>query len=158
MGFFFWKHDGFASASIYENSLRPSDAYMHKWSKSSSVQIMICHLFGAKILPELNCLSISWTLRNIRQWNFNSNSSIFIEGNVFENVVYNMASILWRPQSVKLSGLGCAMLNHVKFCRISRHLQLILRSNFRLTLLKWPWWMEVFNLWHNSFYLFKFCC
>ena len=35
------------------NSLRPSDAYMHPQTTSSLVQIMACHLFGAKPLSEL---------------------------------------------------------------------------------------------------------
>ena len=33
-------------------SLRPSDAYMRRWTGSSSVQIMACRLFGAKPLSE----------------------------------------------------------------------------------------------------------
>ena len=34
------------------NSLRPSDAYMGRWTGSSLVQIMACRLFGAKPLSE----------------------------------------------------------------------------------------------------------
>ena len=34
------------------NSSRPSDAYMCRWTGSSLVQIMACHLFGAKPLSE----------------------------------------------------------------------------------------------------------
>ena len=34
------------------NSLRPSDAYMRRWTGSSLVQIMACRLFGAKPLSE----------------------------------------------------------------------------------------------------------
>ena len=30
------------------NSLRPNDAYMHQWTNLSYVQIMGCHLFGAR--------------------------------------------------------------------------------------------------------------
>ena len=35
------------------------------------------------------------------QWNFNQNSNIFIKENVFASVICEMASILFRPQSVK---------------------------------------------------------
>ena len=38
--------------SRYLNSLRPSDAYMRRWTGSSLVQIMACRLFGAKPLSE----------------------------------------------------------------------------------------------------------
>ena len=34
------------------NSLRPSDAYMRRWTGSSLLQIMACRLFGAKPLSE----------------------------------------------------------------------------------------------------------
>ena len=34
------------------NSSPPSDAYMCQWTGSTLVQIMACHLFGAKPLPE----------------------------------------------------------------------------------------------------------
>ena len=45
---------------------------------------------------------INWTLGNKLQWNFNRNSNIFIYENALENVVCEMASILPRPQCVKL--------------------------------------------------------
>ena len=44
---------------------------------------------------------LNWTLRNKLQWNLNRNSSIFIQENAFENVVWKMAAILSRPQCVK---------------------------------------------------------
>ena len=44
---------------------------------------------------------VNFSLRNKFQWNFNRNSSIFIQENAFENVVCQMASILSRPQWVK---------------------------------------------------------
>ena len=42
------------------NSLRLSDTYRCQWTGSSLVQVMACHLFGAKPLPEpmLTCLPI----------------------------------------------------------------------------------------------------
>ena len=41
-----------ALISVEFNSLRPSDAYTRRWTGSSLVQIMTCHLFGAKPLSE----------------------------------------------------------------------------------------------------------
>ena len=44
---------------------------------------------------------VNWTLRNKLQWNFSRNSNIFIQENVFENVVWKMAAILSWPQQVE---------------------------------------------------------
>ena len=41
-------------------------------------------------------------LRNTLQWNLNWNANIFIQENAFENGVWKMASILSRPQCVKV--------------------------------------------------------
>ena len=43
---------------------------------------------------------IDWTLRNTLQWNLSRNYNIFIQENVFESVVCEMAAILSRPQCV----------------------------------------------------------
>ena len=40
------------SSNHYVNSSSPSVAYMHQWTGSSFVQVMACHLFGAKPLSE----------------------------------------------------------------------------------------------------------
>ena len=45
---------------------------------------------------------VNWTFRNKLQWNFNLNSSIFIQEIAFENVACKMASILSRPQWVDI--------------------------------------------------------
>ena len=45
-----------------------------------------------------------WTLRNKLQWNSNRNSSIFIEENIFENVVCEMLSISSRSRCVNSLG------------------------------------------------------
>ena len=34
------------------NSSPPSTTYMHEWAGSALVQVMACHLFGAKLSPE----------------------------------------------------------------------------------------------------------
>ena len=47
---------------------------------------------------------VNLTLRNKLQWNFNRYSSIFIQENPLENVVWKMAAILCRPQCVNVMG------------------------------------------------------
>ena len=44
---------------------------------------------------------VNWTLRNKVQWNLNRNSCIFIQENVYENIVCEMAAILSRGRWVK---------------------------------------------------------
>ena len=50
---------------------------------------------------------VNWTFRDKLQWNCNWNSNIFIEENVFENVIWKMASILSWPQFVKYPKWYC---------------------------------------------------
>ena len=46
------------------------------------------------------CHIANWTPRNKLQRNLNRNSYIFIRENTFENIVWKMAAILFRPQCV----------------------------------------------------------
>ena len=46
---------------------------------------------------------VNWTLGIKCQWNLNRNLYIFIKKSAFENVVWEMATILSRPQCVKKS-------------------------------------------------------
>ena len=68
------------------NSSSPSATYMHQWIGSALVEIMACHLVGAKPLsqPRLE-YCYNWSIRNKLQWNFNQNQYILIQGNAFEN-------------------------------------------------------------------------
>ena len=50
---------------------------------------------------------VNWTFRNKLQWNLNRNSNIFIQENVFENVVWKITAILSWPQCVKGSLYLC---------------------------------------------------
>ena len=86
-------------APWYLNSL--NDAYMRPPSRPSLVQIIACHLFGAKPLSEPTLAYYQMDLRKIFQWNLNKNTSILIRENAFENTVRKMAAILSRPQCVK---------------------------------------------------------
>ena len=65
-----------------------STAYMRPWIGSALVQIMACRLFGAKPLhePMMGYYHIG-TIKNKLQWNFNPNTELFIQENVFESVV-----------------------------------------------------------------------
>ena len=70
---------------------------------------MACRLIGAKPLSEPMleyCWLDPW---NKLQWNFNRNSESFIQENVFESVVCEMAAILSRPQCVKIWALEYSM-------------------------------------------------
>ena len=57
---------------------------------------------GAKPLSESMLGIVNWILRNKLQWNFNRNSYIFVQKNALESVFCELASILSRPQWVKL--------------------------------------------------------
>ena len=72
----------------------PSAAYMRRWTWSTLVQIMVCHLEGAKPLFELMLPYCQWDPRNIFRWHFIWNADIFIQENVFKHVVCEMAAIL----------------------------------------------------------------
>ena len=84
--------------AAYINSLRPSDAYMRRWSNQHGFRYWL----GAWSAPshyQNQCWNIvNKTLRGKRQWNFNQNSNIFIQENAFESVVCEKAAILFRPQ------------------------------------------------------------
>ena len=85
------------------NSLSPSDAYMRQWTKHHWLrQWLVAWPASSHYLNQY--WNIVWTLRNKVQWNSYPNSNIFIQENVFESVVCEMAAILSRPQCVKLHG------------------------------------------------------
>ena len=44
---------------------------------------------------------VNWTYRNKLQWNSNQNTTLFINENAFENVVCEMAAILYKGRWVK---------------------------------------------------------
>ena len=94
---------------------------MRQWIGLALVQIMACRLFGAKPLskPILGYYSFSrcqrcrgrlvprwsaWaiincTLMNKLQGNFNQNKKLFIHGNAYENIVWEMTVILsWEDE------------------------------------------------------------
>ena len=116
---------------------------------------MACRLVGANYLNQ--CWNIvNWTLRNKLQWNLNQNSYIFIQENVFENVVWKMSAILSRPQCVKRPQVGHPLPNAIN-CNKSHYwlisLTLLLASPY------WPHTMDVIcqdqNIEDQSIFWFK---
>ena len=61
---------------------------------------MACHLTSAKPLSETMMEYCYLDLGKKFYWNLNLNLYIFIQENAFENVVWEMADILSRPQCV----------------------------------------------------------
>ena len=94
-------HDFFKFiAENWVNSLRKSATYRRQWTGSPLLQIMTCCLFSAKPLYNQCCLVLNSKLRNKLQWHFNQNSYIFLQENVFENVICKMEVILSQHQCV----------------------------------------------------------
>ena len=83
--------------SKHVDSFPPSAAYMCQMNWVS---------IGSASSHYLNqCwLIVNWTLRNKLQWNSNQNTILFIHANEFENVVYEMAAILFRRRWVDSLG------------------------------------------------------
>ena len=82
------------------DSLRPSDAYLRQQTYHHCFRQWLV-AWPAPSHYQNQCWNIvNWTLGNKLQWNFNRNSSIFIEENTFENVVCEMLYISSRPQCV----------------------------------------------------------
>ena len=64
---------------------------------------------------------VNWTLRNKLQWNSNQNTKLFIHENAFQNVIWEMAAILFRRRWVNAQGqdiswlhLTCTALSSVR--------------------------------------------
>ena len=74
------------------NSLRPSDANIHRQHRPSLVQIMACACSAPShyLNPWWNI--VNWTLGNKFKWNCNKNLNIFIKKNAFK-----MVYVKWRP-------------------------------------------------------------
>ena len=83
------------------NSSPPSATYMCQWTGSAVLQIMTCHLFGAKPLSKQMLGYCNWTLRDKIQWNFNLNKKIFSDEKAFEYTICKMAAILSRGDELR---------------------------------------------------------
>ena len=112
----------------YINSLRPSDAYMRRWTRSSLFQIMACRLSGAK--------AIIWT-----------NAGILLIGPLgtnFSDILIGIQTFSFKKLHLKTSSakwhLFCLGLNELNLSYIW---MLIPRSSLILTAL----WMFVWSIW-----------
>ena len=85
------------------NSLRPSDAYMRRWSNHHWFRQWLVAWSAPNHYLNQCWDIVNWTLRNKLQWNFNQNTNIFIQKNAFENIVCETVAILFRPQCVKIA-------------------------------------------------------
>ena len=86
-------------------------AYMHQWTRSSLVQIMACHLFGAKPLPQTTltyCQLAPWEQSEIL---INIQKPLIHE-NAFENVICEMTAILFKE---RLVNCVCHLYQHKKY-------------------------------------------
>ena len=96
------------------NSLGLSDAYMrqltyHHWFR----QWLVAWTAPSHYMNQ--CWNdVDWNLRNKHQWNISQNSCIFFQENAFENVIWEMAAILSRPQCVKTQ----LSVNHVLYSHL----------------------------------------
>ena len=84
--------------SITINSLRPSDAYMRRWSNPHGF-IWWLVAWSAPSHYLYQCwIIVNWALRKKLQRNCNRIWYISIHENASENVIWTMAAILSRPQ------------------------------------------------------------
>ena len=90
------------------NSLRLSDVYKRHQPRPSPGWCQ------AIIWIKAQWTIVNWTLGKKLKWNLKRNLHIFIQGNAFENVVWEMSAILARPQCVK--GVLGHLLERVKHC------------------------------------------
>ena len=88
--------------------------------------------------------SVNYTLRNKLQWNLNRNSYIFIQENAFENVVSEMASILFRPQCV--DELMLSSLDHIKIQILILMLPYV-HEYVIWVLMGWILWWFIYGWW-----------
>ena len=78
------------------NSLWPSDAIWRKWTWTTVVQVMACHLFGTKPLPESTILLL------IEPLGTHLDEIWIIKTFYFKKICFKMLSaILFKPQCVK---------------------------------------------------------
>ena len=91
------KHQSFTSLAFVRGIHRSS-----VWQRVSNADFSACSAPSHYLNQCWNI--VNWTFRKNRlQWNFNRNSSIFIQEIAFENLVCKMASILSRPQWVNFN-------------------------------------------------------
>ena len=75
-------------------------AYVRRWTASALVQVMACHLFGTKPLPEPILTYCQLDPEEQTSVKIESKYKISTEENAFENVVCKMEAILSRADDL----------------------------------------------------------
>ena len=110
-----------------KQTLMASDKSLTHWGRVTHICVSNLAIIGSDNgLSPARCQAIIWTNAGISlirplglQWNFNSNWSIFIQENAFENIVCEMASILSLPQCVNTlrpTQTGCHFADNIFEC------------------------------------------
>ena len=81
--------------------LPSSAAYLYIYASVNWASIGSDNGLSPNHYPNQCSLIVNWAFSNKLQWNSNRNSSIFIQENSFENVVFERAAILSRGRWVK---------------------------------------------------------
>ena len=83
----------------------PGQDELTHWGRVTHICVNDLTSIGSDTNQNQCWIIVNKTLRNKLQWNFNRNSNIFIQENVYESVVCKKAAILSRPQWVNTSGV-----------------------------------------------------
>ena len=97
------------------NSWWPADTIWHKWTRTSPVQVMTCHQFSTKPLPEpssADFLSIISLGTNRLQGYVNQDTMIFIQENAFQNVICKSWAFLFRPYVYNVNQANRWVISH----------------------------------------------
>ena len=100
------------TTSFLFNTLRLNETIWRHRAWSSLIQLMACHLFGAKPLPEPIEAYCQWNSTTKGQWNINKNQQTSFKENVYKNAVCNMAAFCRRPKVLMRIPFG----HHVPNC------------------------------------------
>ena len=144
---------------IVINSYPPSAAYMRQWTGSALVQVMACHLFGAKPFPEpmlAYCQLDSWEQISLK---FESEFYHFHS----RKCIWNSGLSKWQPfcpMGDELSLKWNLLLPTMYHLMIELSLMYILHSPVWLTLWGWEKMNTIFEMifsnWFSWFFLFWF--
>ena len=112
--------DQFGPRTLRVNSPPPSATYMHQWTGSVLARIMACCLVGAKPLSAPMLEHYQFDPWNKIQLNINQNSYIFIEENIFEQVVCEMGVFCpegdelsnWNNSYRQVSNIRCTLVGN----------------------------------------------
>ena len=85
------------------NSSPPSAAYMCQSTRTAIIQVVACHLFGTKPLPEPMLTNCQLDPKEQTSVEFKSKYMIFIHKNAFENVICEMAAISFMVRWVNVA-------------------------------------------------------